>query len=207
MTRIRTFSWDFVKSKSIPCRYILNHRMEADWIVEELPVRLAHRVKDLDHLPDKLHEMPSIQKVKNWYAQSFEVHSLFTLPDVQELTTFPKPSLSSEVKELLVKAAGNGNGNSNGNSAYPAKHNPSLKGDQNRKPTQNLRKAQVTEARYPCLPTMLTGRYYGRVDDFTWPPEVRAYNNNFTKALSVIKRRHDPVVTTMGIPMINPSKD
>jgi Mitochondrial branched-chain alpha-ketoacid dehydrogenase kinase len=38
-----------------------------------LPVRLAHRVKDLDHLPDKLHEMPSIQKVKNWYAQSFEV--------------------------------------------------------------------------------------------------------------------------------------
>jgi hypothetical protein len=43
---------------------------------EELPVRLAHRVKDLDHLPDKLHEMPSIQKVKNWYAQSFEVVSL-----------------------------------------------------------------------------------------------------------------------------------
>jgi hypothetical protein len=36
------------------------------------------------------------------------------------------------------------------------------------------------------------------VDDFTWPPEVRAYNNNFTKALTVIKRRHDPVVTTMG---------
>jgi Mitochondrial branched-chain alpha-ketoacid dehydrogenase kinase len=42
-------------------------------MVEELPVRLAHRVKDLDHLPDKLHEMPSILKVKNWYAQSFEV--------------------------------------------------------------------------------------------------------------------------------------
>jgi hypothetical protein len=49
---------------------------------------------------------------------------------------------------------------------------------------------------------MLTTRYYGRVDDFTWPPEVRAYNNNFTKALSIIKRRHDPVVTTMGIPLI-----
>jgi hypothetical protein len=46
--------------------------------------------------------------------------------------------------------------------------------------------------------SILTTRYYGRVDDFTWPPEVRAYNNNFTKALSIIKRRHDPVVTTMG---------
>lgn len=44
-------------------------------------------------------------------------------------------------------------------------------------------------------------RYYGRVDDFAWPPEVRAYNNNFTKVLSIIKRRHDPVVTTMGTPL------
>jgi len=34
---------------------------------------------------------------------------------------------------------------------------------------------------------------------------VRAYNNNFTKALSIIKRRHDPVVTTMGNPLPNPT--
>jgi len=40
---------------------------------EELPIRLAHRVKDLDELPLGLHDMPSIKKVKNWYAQSFEV--------------------------------------------------------------------------------------------------------------------------------------
>ena len=42
---------------------------------EELPIRLAHRVRDLDELPNKLNEMPSIIKVKNWYAQSFEVSS------------------------------------------------------------------------------------------------------------------------------------
>ncbi len=40
---------------------------------EELPVRLAHRVKELDQLPHNLSDMPSINKVKNWYAQSFEV--------------------------------------------------------------------------------------------------------------------------------------
>jgi pyruvate dehydrogenase kinase 2/3/4 len=40
---------------------------------EELPVRLAHRVKELDELPHNLSAMPSINKVKNWYAQSFEV--------------------------------------------------------------------------------------------------------------------------------------
>jgi pyruvate dehydrogenase kinase 2/3/4 len=43
---------------------------------EELPVRLAHRVKELDELPHNLSVMPSIKKVKNWYAQSFEVQCL-----------------------------------------------------------------------------------------------------------------------------------
>ena len=45
----------------------------SQFLSEELPIRLAHRVQELDHLPDGLNEMPSIQRVKNWYAQSFEV--------------------------------------------------------------------------------------------------------------------------------------
>jgi hypothetical protein len=40
---------------------------------EELPIRLAHRVKELEELPNNLSQMPSIVKVKNWYAQSFQV--------------------------------------------------------------------------------------------------------------------------------------
>jgi len=133
--------------------------------------------------------MPSILKVKNWYAQSFEVDPLSLIYlTIKELVNFPKPKFSPEVKELLAKASDNGNGGSIGeSSAFPAKENPSLSSHKNKKPFQNLRKSQVTGA-----------RYYGRVDDYNWPPEVRAYNNNFTKALSVIKRRHDPVVTTMG---------
>jgi pyruvate dehydrogenase kinase 2/3/4 len=43
------------------------------FLAEELPVRLAHRVKELDELPHNLSTMPSIRKVKNWYAQSFQV--------------------------------------------------------------------------------------------------------------------------------------
>lgn len=45
----------------------------SQFLMEELPVRLAHRVKELDELPHNLSDMPSIKKVKNWYAQSFEV--------------------------------------------------------------------------------------------------------------------------------------
>lgn len=45
---------------------------------EELPIRLAHRVKELDQLPHNLSHMPSIKKVKDWYAQSFEVQHILS---------------------------------------------------------------------------------------------------------------------------------
>lgn len=64
----------------------------SQFIVEELPIRLAHRVKDLESLPNELSDMPSILRVKNWYAQSFE-----------ELTSIPPPKLSADVKSMLYK--------------------------------------------------------------------------------------------------------
>jgi pyruvate dehydrogenase kinase 2/3/4 len=45
----------------------------SQFLSEELPIRLAHRVQELGDLPDGLNEMPSIKKVQDWYAQSFEV--------------------------------------------------------------------------------------------------------------------------------------
>lgn len=47
----------------------------SQFLSEELPIRLAHRVQELGDLPDGLNEMPSIKKVQDWYAQSFEVYS------------------------------------------------------------------------------------------------------------------------------------
>jgi pyruvate dehydrogenase kinase 2/3/4 len=51
----------------------------SQFLSEELPIRLAHRVQELGDLPDGLNEMPSIKKVQDWYAQSFEVrpHPVF----------------------------------------------------------------------------------------------------------------------------------
>ena len=43
-------------------------------------MRLAHRVKELDELPHNLSAMPSINKVKDWYAQSFEVPTIANDP-------------------------------------------------------------------------------------------------------------------------------
>jgi len=45
----------------------------------EMPIRYAHRVKDLEHLPHGLSDMPSVKMVRDWYVQS-----------VDELLAFPR---------------------------------------------------------------------------------------------------------------------
>ncbi|TKA69902.1 hypothetical protein B0A49_06117, partial [Cryomyces minteri] len=86
----------------------------SQFLSEELPIRLAHRVQELGDLPDGLNEMPSIKRVQEWYAQSFE-----------EITTLPRPSLSQEVKERLLKPAKQ---NTRGSKILSqTTHNPSIK--------------------------------------------------------------------------------
>jgi pyruvate dehydrogenase kinase 2/3/4 len=68
-------------------------------MAEELPVRLAHRVKDLSDLPSGLGEMPSIIRVKEWYAQSFEVY-IFTRVHVLPII-FHVPQLISRLAPII----------------------------------------------------------------------------------------------------------
>jgi pyruvate dehydrogenase kinase 2/3/4 len=49
------------------------------FVHRELPVRLAHRVVELENLPHNLSAMPSIQTVKRWYTESFK--DLMELPE------------------------------------------------------------------------------------------------------------------------------
>ncbi|KAK6535315.1 [Pyruvate dehydrogenase (acetyl-transferring)] kinase isozyme 4 [Orbilia ellipsospora] len=151
----------------------------SQFLSEELPIRLAHRVRELNNLPDGLGEMPSIQKVADWYAQSFE-----------EITTLPKPALSADIKNALVR----------GTKGAPmqlsmATENPS-----------------ITKGMYTSSPVYGNGnngarkvaaagrRYYATIDEgVRWPSEILDYNKKFTDTLKTIKRRHDPVLTTVAL--------
>jgi Mitochondrial branched-chain alpha-ketoacid dehydrogenase kinase len=42
------------------------------------------------------------------------------------------------------------------------------------------------------------GRYYAKITNTEWPPQIHDYNRRFTKTLDTIKRRHDPTVTTVA---------
>jgi len=57
----------------------------AKWLHRELPVRLAHRIYDLDRLPYGLSAMPSVRVVRDWYLRS-----------LLDIRRFPTPSTAAE---------------------------------------------------------------------------------------------------------------
>ncbi|KAK4686810.1 pyruvate dehydrogenase kinase 2/3/4, partial [Tremellales sp. Uapishka_1] len=163
----------------------------SQFLSEELPIRLSHRVVELDTLPDGLNDMPSIERVKEWYAQSFE-----------ELVTFPKPRLKPELDEILRIPPKK-------TKPFPsATSNPSLD-------------PLMSEGRLVGLPPPAEGGMLGQgvgtnglgtrlrvpierryfappPSDTQYPPEVHDYNDKYTKLLENIKKRHDPTVTTVA---------
>ncbi|OBS25761.1 hypothetical protein FPOA_06296 [Fusarium poae] len=150
----------------------------SQFLAEELPIRLAHRVQELDELPDGLNEMPSVIKVKDWYAQSFE-----------EITQLPRPELPSDVKTRLMKPS-----KAIGRNAFrlpAATPNPSIDEGE----SDGWGGLQNNNGKNKGL----TRRYFAVVDDTSdWPADLHLYNQRFAQTLHQIKRRHDGVVTTMA---------
>ncbi|KAK2464496.1 hypothetical protein APHAL10511_003475 [Amanita phalloides] len=186
----------------------------SQFLAEELPVRLAHRVKELDELPHNLSDMPSIKKVKNWYAQSF--HDLIHFPPVV-LPDHVRQALLSHREDdttLLPESTPNPSLVDDDASPYPFPH---LYQSQLR-PTPSSPSSSsasafglgsgyangFSQSQPPPSPPKLRlrvpmeRRYYSRTDLSTYPPEVYDYNCRFTKLLHDIKTRHDPTVTTVA---------
>ncbi|KAF8237489.1 mitochondrial pyruvate dehydrogenase [Tricholoma matsutake] len=148
----------------------------SQFLAEELPVRLAHRVRELDKLPHNLSDMPSIKKVRNWYAQSFE-----------ELISFPPIVLPPAIRQALVIPRAE-------NSLPESTPNPSLRHfDDPSHGNPNGNGFNKLKLRVP-----MERRYYADTDNISWPPQVQDFNKQFTKMLETIKTRHDPTVTTVA---------
>jgi len=67
----------------------------ATFLRRELPVRLARRVIELQNLPEGLHAMPSVQRVREWYIQSFV--------DLRRSRLPVDPETEAEFSQLLEK--------------------------------------------------------------------------------------------------------
>ncbi|KAG8164412.1 hypothetical protein KVR01_006330 [Diaporthe batatas] len=153
----------------------------SQFLSEELPIRLAHRVQELETLPDGLSEMPSVKKVHDWYAQSFE-----------EITDLPRPKLPTDVRERLMRPS---KSLGKGQMLPEATPNPSIEeGQYTSMPQANGNGRESWAKKYQAA-----RRYFAMVDDSgDWPPDLQLYNQRFAQTLHKIKRRHDGVVTTMA---------
>ncbi|KAJ1806682.1 [Pyruvate dehydrogenase (acetyl-transferring)] kinase isozyme 2, partial [Coemansia sp. RSA 2599] len=145
---------------------------------DELPIRLAHRVVELDSLPDNLNQMPSVLRVKRMYIDSFN-----------ELINFPKVSerIRDAVKEATVQGSTQRK-HLSGNS-----QNPSLV-DHSGSAAANGARSMSSH----WIPSIQHRSYHYEVKPTELPVEVSEYNRSFVKTLEKIKRRHDPVVTTLA---------
>lgn len=160
----------------------------SQFLLEELPIRLAHRVKELDQLPHNLSHMPSIKKVKDWYAQSFE-----------ELVHFSPIHLPPHIKEALIAPS---------SIVLPeSTPNPSLTYFTNDYSTPGVAPIQSHnghhsngngKGHHQKMRIPMERRYFANTSGINWPPEVREYNRKFTRTLEMIKKRHDPTVATVA---------
>lgn len=179
--------------------------LASQFIVEELPIRLALKVKDLENAPLDLNQMPSTIKVRNWYAQSFE-----------ELTTLPKPEISSELKLLLYQEPRQVREINTDDSLQT--HNPATSENDNvainnvysddgivvrshhsTPPTEPIgAPASLSSKARSESPTFGKTYYNPTPTNIIWPKEVYDYNKLVFDALSKIKKRHDATVATMA---------
>lgn len=180
--------------------------LASQFIVEELPIRLALKVKDLENAPLGLSQMPLTIKVKNWYAQSFE-----------ELTSLPKPKVDEKLKELLYNGMHRVNGegvesvqniSETTNLAQEQKTNPAVNNEfsddgivvrphTHEKSPTSYSPSTLSRSRLE-LPTFGLTYFNPCPINIVWPKEVYDYNKLVYDALLKIKKRHDATVATMA---------
>lgn len=170
--------------------------------VHELPIRLSHRVKDLETLPNGLAREPSIQLVRDWYAQSFE-----------ELTALPEPRIKDPEMAKLLSGEKQQEEQISGHkkSLEEPVNRPYIFSDDgviiNRRSHSSSKNNGNGEVLIENLNSthmhvgLLRPRrsyYISTPKDIVYPPEVQNYNKDVTKTLTKIKRRHDATVTTIA---------
>jgi pyruvate dehydrogenase kinase 2/3/4 len=115
---------------------------------------------------------------------------------LQEITTLQKPSLTAEIKERLSRPVKNPRV---AKTLSETSENPSVKPGQYRSQPAKTAGQENGNGNGESRVNGLRKYYTGTAEDNgQWPPELADYNTKFAGLLEKIKRRHDPVVTTVA---------
>lgn len=170
----------------------------SQFMADELPVRLAHRVRELENLPDGLADVPSIQRVHGWYVKSFQ--------DITEMRQLAHEKIPEKIRTKMLhvsseslavqnqrQQAGNSQaGQQDAQSANADGHQPATTG------TSPPNTSFFGSLKHKILKG-LGGSPLAQFDgDQQWPEEVHSYLKEFAACLTKVRKRHDAVVTTMA---------
>lgn len=174
----------------------------SQFMADELPVRLAHRVRELESLPDGLGETPSIKRVHGWYVKSFE--------DIVEMQKYAQEKIPDKIRARLLQVSSESLSmpakqfNINGQADYIKPTLKTLKDSPDGSTADNSIQAQHHEKSFfGSLKDRLFSGFGGSPlaqydGDQKWPDEVHQYLDVFKECLTNVRKRHDAVVTTMA---------
>ena len=108
--------------------------VSAQFLHKELPVRLAHRVAELENLPLGLSSKEQVRAVRDWYAESYdELRSFPNIESMEDEARFTRmiegvmnkhanvvPMIARGVLELKMELAGSSRGGGNGGGSRSA---------------------------------------------------------------------------------------
>ena len=166
----------------------------SQFMADELPVRLAHKVHELENLPEPLAQTQSIQRVLSWYVQSFE--------DITKMVKYVKENIPTDVKTELLES-------SSQSLAIPSSLDPDLAAEQyliRRKHAEASKLSSEQDKPEKSILGSIRDRILNGLTsplakydgDQRWPREVYDYLTLFSECLTSVRKRHDAVVTTMA---------
>lgn len=169
----------------------------SQFMADELPVRIAHRIRELENLPDGLADAPSIQRVRGWYMKSFD--------DITDMQKYAQENIPDKVRTKLLQV-------SSDSLSMPAQHFNNTSQNDFIKPSLSVSKGSNNEVQdhnshhsksfFGSLKDKLFsgfGNPLAQYDgDQKWPEEVHQYLQKFSECLTNVRKRHDAVVTTMA---------
>lgn len=193
--------------------------------LQELPIRLAHRIKELESLPNGLNRIPEVIEVRNWYTQSFKELYEFThntessqgklyqmlFGELRPSTFLDKQTLSDTIGLLYTE---NELGHHVKDTATSVSEKNRTFIDDGLVVPHNAKKShhvnnvgkRVHEGRpllskkyYSALPSR-TMEQWSKSQDFYrfWSKDILMFNSEFFKVLQNIKVRHDATVVTLA---------
>ena len=189
------------------------------FLLNELPVRLAHRIKELESLPRELNKVEEVITVRDWYTQSFQelyefchdesqnhgaiYQSLFYGSKTANVDSLAKMLFTQEEMETMKQAQ-------NAKNSLYCKHKkfvddgivmkiPGPQSHTSNQPINTNGLVPLPQKYFSPLPAS-TVKEWSKSQDFYqfWPADLLLFNRSFYNVLQRIKERHDATVITLA---------